>query len=760
MRRVGYGLTAPAAGFVFAAALAWGQAAPAPAQTAPAAAPAPAGNPIGGFNLNDASLTEVIDIMARELKINYVIDAAVKGGSVTVHTYGTVRDVDLRPLFETILRMNNLALVQVGGIFRIVPVNNLARQPIQPISQPDSAKLPEDERIVLNLIFLRYALAGEMSKVLTPFLGDGGQMSSYDPANLLILLDNSRNMRRTLDLIAMFDSDSFAGQRVRPYEVKNGRASDIAKDLEDVFKAYSLTGSKDRGAIQFMPVDRVNTILAVAPNPGVFAEVDKWIAKFDVVPKANAGGVQNHVYKLKYGRAEILGGVVMQLYGGCGNMGSGYSTGFGGANGMPGNTGFPGAATGGYAGGAGGGYSSGFGGNAGAYGSAYGGAQSYGQSGGAYGTTGASPFGGGYGSGNCGPYGGGMSGYGGYGGTGTAAAAPVTLPGAAPAGGAQKTDKTGSYLGAESSAGLPPGAMMPRIVPNPFDNTLVVQCSGDLWEQIRNLMDELDVSPRQVLIDARIYEVDLSGSFEAGVEAFLQNKGTANSTVPGRQLIGSSTGQLLLSAGTLVGQSRELLALLQAQETKTKAKVLSAPSVIATDSIPASITVGDSVPTLTSQAVNAGVTSGGNSLFTQTISNTSTGIGLNILARVNASGIVTLVINQAVTAPEPNPLGSGINSPSFSQRNVSTQVTVQDGDTVAIGGIINESTTETWGGIPGLDKLPYIGAVFGSHSTSKKRTELIVFLTPRVIYDTNQVTDATQELKDRFKGLRKMIPAQ
>jgi len=200
--------------------------------------------------------------------------------------------------------------------------------------------------------------------------------------------------------------------------------------------------------------------------------------------------------------------------------------------------------------------------------------------------------------------------------------------------------------------------------------------------------------------------------------------------------------------------------MLQFGETQSRTKVLSAPSVIATDSIPASITIGDSIPTLTSQAVNAGVTSGGNSLFTQTISNTSSGIGLNILARVNASGIVTLVIDQNVTAPEANPSGTSINSPSFSQRNVSTQVTVQDGDTIAIGGIINETTTDTSSGIPLLDRIPYIGAAFGNKSTSKKRTELIIFLTPRVIYDTNQISDASQELKEKMKDLKKVIRNQ
>ncbi len=191
--------------------------------------------------------------------------------------------------------------------------------------------------------------------------------------------------------------------------------------------------------------------------------------------------------------------------------------------------------------------------------------------------------------------------------------------------------------------------------------------------------------------------------------------------------------------------------------------MLSAPSIIATDSIPASITVGSSVPTLSSESVSPGVTVGGTSQFTNTISNTSTGIGLTILARVTPSGVVTMVINQDVTAPIPNPLsssgasGSGIDSPSFSQRNVSTQVTVEDGDTIAIGGIMNETTTETSGGIPFLHRIPYIGAAFGTKTSSKQRTELIIFLTPRVIYDTTEITDATDELKQKVRGLRRLM---
>jgi len=322
---------------------------------------------------------------------------------------------------------------------------------------------------------------------------------------------------------------------------------------------------------------------------------------------------------------------------------------------------------------------------------------------------------------------------------------------------------TGTYLPTAQPVST---VQVPRIIPNPFDNTLLVQGTPHEWEQVRHLLDQLDVPPRQVLIDAKIYEVDLTGDFSYGVESFLQKRGATNATVPAQQLLGSlGAGGIALTAGTLVGQSRQLLALLQANESTSRTKVLSAPSLIATDSIPASITVGDSVPTVSSIATS-NVQQNGNSLFTNSISNTSTGIGLTILARVNPSGVVTMVINQDVTAPIPNPLaasgsaGSGINSPSFSQRNVSTQVTVEDGDTIAIGGIIMESTTETSSGIPFLHRLPYIGAAFGTKTGSKSRTELIVFLTPRVIYDTNQIADATEELKQKVRGLRKLINIQ
>ena len=704
------------------------------AQAPPAAAPpAPSPTVPGGFNLPNAPLLDVIDILARDLHINYILDSRIpRTSTVTINTYGTIRAEDMRPIFETILRMNNLVMVQVGNIYRISPANEVSHLPISP--QVNLKDFPDDERILLNMIFLKYMTAPEMEAIIKPFLGESATMVSYLPANLLMIEDNSRNMKRTTELINLFDADTFAGQRVQTFATQNSRPSDLVKELDTVFRAYAL--NEKTSAIRFLPIDRINLVLAVAANPGVFVQVKEWIAKLDIPVRLPVGAVSNYVYKLKYGRAEVIGSVLTQLYGGSGGgFGSGLSSQFAGAGQR-----FQGGGSqfNNFGGGGGGG---GFGGGGGSFGSSF------------PGGGGGSPFGAGAGSGVAEAP---SAMAGAFGGTPNVTVVnPAGAGGAAGAAAAGTTrDQTGQYL---SSTGQPNQNFgLPRIIPNPFDNTLIVQGTPQMWEQILHLLDQIDVSPRQVLIDAKIYEITLTGAFLFGVQGFLQQR-TANSTSTARQLVGSlANGSSVLSAGLLLGRTRELLGAVSFAESLTKAKIVSSPSLIATDSIPATISVGTDVPTLSAQAVAPGLTNGGTSQFTQSISNVSTGTTLGILARVNASGVVTLVIDQSVTAPVP-PSPGGINSPSFSKRNVSTQVTVQDGDTIAIAGIILEQDLQGKGGIPLLDRLPWIGGAFGSVNNSKSRTELIIFLTPRVIYDTNQISDATEELRQKVKGLTKIM---
>ena len=719
------------------------------APSSTAAAAGGGGSIYGGLTLQNASLTEVVDMLARQLKINYILDPRVKG-SVILNTYGDAKNIDSRSLLETVLRINGYAMIQSGEIYRIVPMGEALHQPIEPQMSPKD--FPGDDQIMLNLVFLKYTTVDELAKVLNEFIGENAKIISYSPVNLLFILDNRRNMKRTMELIQLFDSDQFANQRVHLFEVKNGKPTDLAKELDGIMKSISLNDKSS--PVKFLPVDRINLLIGIAPNAGVFTTVEDWLKKLDIPVKVTAGTVDNYVYRVRYQRGECIAPALMMLYN-PGMMGGGMGYGGGG---------FGGGGYGGGGGGGGGGFGNNVQGNTG-----LGAAGGCGGSGGGGGMGGGGGFGGGFGGGGGGyggfggggGYGGGGYGGGGFpGGTGGGYApqggqAPLGAPGSQ-----GMTDQTGGYLNPNN----PYGAAQfhgPRIIPNPLDNSLLIQGTPQEYQSILKLLKELDIPPRQILLEAKIYEVSLSGAFASGVAAYLQTRAADGASAGGRvssarDFVASVTGAVVaLQAGALVGRSRELLAFLNLRENATKSKVISAPSLIATDSIPASINVGNEVPTLTA-STPSNVQSGGNTQFAQSISSRNTGVTLNVMARVNPSGIVTLVINQEVSAPQP-PGSSGIQSPSFSKRTVQTQITMQDGDTIAIGGIINESMSQTSSGIPGLHKLPFIGGAFGNRSISKDRTELIVFMTPRVIFDNTDLLDASEELKSRLKKLRRIV---
>jgi general secretion pathway protein D len=392
---------------------------------------------------------------------------------------------------------------------------------------------------------------------------------------------------------------------------------------------------------------------------------------------------------------------------------------------------------------------------------------------GAYGGYGG--YGGNYTGASGNPYGAGPYGAGIYGGNPYGLPPPQAGPGAqlvsttgagpsVPSGTPFGQDLTGTYMGGGVPA-LPPGTRIPHIVPNPFDNTLLIQATPQEYEAITGLLRQLDIPPRQVLLEAKIYEVDLTHDVNGGIASCLSTPGTCAGllSAPASRVLTAVANTptvpgVALTAGALLSKNHELMGVLTALESQTKARMISAPSIIATDSIPATLNVGSQIPVATG-TVASGVQLGGNTQFAQTITQQSTGATLSITAHVNSSGIVTMLINQQLSQPQDNTFSS-INSPAFSNRSFSTQVTVQDGDTVAIGGAITEQWTESSSGVPVLHRIPILGAAFGSKTYSKSRGELIIFITPRVIYDTNQIVDATEEIRNNLKNVSKMVNDQ
>ena len=164
------------------------------------------------------------------------------------------------------------------------------------------------------------------------------------------------------------------------------------------------------------------------------------------------------------------------------------------------------------------------------------------------------------------------------------------------------------------------------------------------------------------------------------------------------------------------------------------------------------------MPTLEFHAAS-GVQSGGNTLFANNISNVSTGVTLIVNARVNSSGIVTMLINQQVSAPAP-PASSQHSSTFFESQLSRRRSPCRMAIPSPLAGSSRKAPPNRRGGIPFLQRIPILGAAFGAKTSTTSRTELIVFFTPHVIYDTASLADATDDLRGRLKHLKKEMAEQ
>src|SRR5438094_218192 len=259
------------------------------------------------LHLDNADIYQVIHIIADNLALNYIIDPGIKG-TVNINTSGTLRRSDLLPILETLLKINGATMVKVGNFYQILPTPSAIRQPL-PVIQANQA--PGDDQIVIQIVRMKFVAASEMARLLTPYLSEGANIVTHDAGNILLISERRSNLRKLLELVDVFDSKVFEGDRVRLFPVKNNLVRDLINDLKSVFAGYGL--SETGGAIRFLPLERMNSILVVTGNPEIFAEVDRWIARLDQ-PLATAG-FRNYVYRVRNSKASDLQSVLQNLYG-------------------------------------------------------------------------------------------------------------------------------------------------------------------------------------------------------------------------------------------------------------------------------------------------------------------------------------------------------------------------------------------------------------------------------------------------------------
>lgn len=301
-----------------------------------------------------------------------------------------------------------------------------------------------------------------------------------------------------------------------------------------------------------------------------------------------------------------------------------------------------------------------------------------------------------------------------------------------------------------------------KIIADEPNNSLVIVATAQQYERILPIINQLDVMPLQVLIDATIVEVDLKDDLKYGLQWSFNNGNFLNLlTQAGPDVLNtvSSGYSLFYSGGTAK-------AVLNALATKSTINVIASPSIMVLNNQEASINVGDKVPIATSQSTNtnsANVTPNlltpntTSAIVSNNIQMLDTGITLKIKPRVNAGGLVLMKIeqeaNQAVRTTT-----SGLDSPTIQQRKIHSSIAVKNGETIVLGGLIREDNGRGITGMPLLMDIPILGSLFGTTSKNKDKTELVILITPRVVGNEQNARDVTNEFKRKLTGIYQDSP--
>ena len=290
-----------------------------------------------------------------------------------------------------------------------------------------------------------------------------------------------------------------------------------------------------------------------------------------------------------------------------------------------------------------------------------------------------------------------------------------------------------------------------QIIADEANNALLILAKGTEYRQILAALRQLDVSPMQVLIEVTIAEVTLTDKLSFGVEWFFKNN------------FGSKTGEGLLNLGTssAIGpvvpgfsyalKGPDVRLVLNTLATESNLSVISSPTLLVLNNQEATINVGEEVPLITQQA-NSVVDP--DSPLVSTVEYRDTGVLLKVKPRVNAGGLVIMEVDQEVSQAT-STIDSDPLTPRIRQRKISSTVAVNSGDTIILGGLIEENRDRSESGIPILHKTPYLGALFGAKADSQDRTELIVLITPRAVTDSTAALQVTESFRRR---LQKLIP--
>ncbi len=655
------------------------------------------------FNFEATPVPEVVKtILGDLLQETYVIGPGV-GGTVTFSTAKPIKGEQAMAVLEMLLSWSGAALVRKNDQYLVVQTQAAVPGNLSP------QLLAGDGRgYSVRAVPLKFISATQMEELLKPYAKQGSVLKADNARSLIVVAGTKNELDNYLSVINTFDVDWMAGMSFALYTLERVEVKDLMPELEAIFgDAAGSAGAGSTplaGMVRMLPVERLNAILVITPQPQYLAQVESWIKRLD--RGGTEGGSKLYVYDVQNVKATDLADRLNEIFNGAAATPREPRTTRGDV---------------------------------------------------APGLNGQNLGGGQFGGGIVPPV--------------AKPATPTPTPAVPGAGGG-----TGKSLLGDQEV---------RITAVEDNNALLISSTPAQYEILKSAIRRLDTEPLQVKIEAKLLEVNLSDALEFGVQWWLERavdpalnasasivdgvavRGVTHAAVsgvpgaattdPAVSLFPGSANAALRSfsglGGTLgasglryIFDGRDARAFVSALQSETDTKVLSSPTLMVLNNKEASITVGGQVRQNQGQILPGtnGVTGA------QLNSFVPVGITLTVTPRVNPGGLVYLEIDQQQSTPG---LGDTVDT-----KKVTTEVAVQSGQTIFLGGLIQETNRNTNGGLPGLKNIPVIGRLFGSSKKSLERTETLILITPTVVEGGSaKMREVTDEYVRRFKGLEPLI---
>lgn len=600
----------------------------------------------------DANIQDVAKaILGDYLKLNYAIAGNVKG-TVTIQTSQPLDRHQVLLLLEQTLRQVGVALVHSHGVYRVVTLQDAEK--FAHHLTISGAKAPSADGYGSVIVPLHYIDANHMAKLLDTLAAGQGQVTA-DPARNLLVITGTHDERSSLiEDIHLFDTNWLSGMSFAMFTPRYTDADELTKELEQIIGG--LHGPLG-GIVRFIPIDRLNAVLAISPQLRYLEEVRAWVDRLDHPGKGTKD--QLYVYRVQNGRASDLAATLRRVFG--------ESSGSGGPRGDRLDTLSSGSSSQ----------------------------------------------------------------------DGTLSTLTAKLP----------PTVYGAAMSSSGMAGV-------RITADKTNNSLVILATPVEFTAIRQALEQLDVAPREVFLEAAIAEITLTNDTQYGVQYYFQPNNT-------NQAVLSNSNSSVISS-TFPGFSyvftngNNIKVILDALASITHVKVVSSPQVLVLNNQTATLQVGNRVPVVTQQAVST-LTTG--APLVNSVQYEDTGVILKVTPRVNSGGLVMMDISQEVSDVTKTTT-SDINSPTIEQRKITTSVAVRDGETVALGGLISSSVTNGRSGIPWLQNIPFLGNLFRDTQHSTTRTELMVLITPHVVDNMEKARAITAELARKLPAVEALFDKQ